>query len=160
MRCFSSSATVWYKRIFPIFWFGFLGVFFLFNLYALLTGRFGDSLGSLPMLVVPIAMAIFGYYFMQKFVFDLVDEVEDAGDALIVKNGARSERIALSDIVNVNYSPMMNPPRVTLVLRKAGVFGDQVSFCAPIQLMPFGSHPSIEGLIRRIDASRNASRRH
>ena len=33
--------------------------------------------------------------------FDLVDEVLDAGDALIVRNGDREERILFADIVDV-----------------------------------------------------------
>lgn len=161
MRLLSSRATFWQKRIFPVIWFGFLGVFVAVNLGLLLTGRVRDFTTFMPMLIFPVGMAVFGYAFMKKLVFDLVDEVEDDGDALIVKNGGRSDRIALADIMNVSYSPLINPPRVTLTLRTASAFGNQISFCAPLRFVPFASHPRIEELIRRIDASREqAARRH
>jgi hypothetical protein len=87
----------------------------------------------------------FGYFLMQKLVFDLIDEVWDDGDALVVKNDGQDQRVALSDIKNVNYSPLINPPRVTLSLRRPTVFGEQIAFCAPIRLVPFpkpGHHRS------------------
>ena len=65
-----------------------------------------------------------------------VDEVCDDGDALVVKNRGQEQRIALADIKNVNYSPFVSPPRVTLSLRRPTVFGDQISFCAPVRLLP------------------------
>jgi hypothetical protein len=105
-------------------------------------------------LLVPAIMMIVGYIMMKKLLFDLVDEVLDAGDALVVRNGDREERVALSDIMNVGYSPYMNPPRVTLSLRNPGIFGDKVSFCAPVSFMPFSASPIIDELIKRIDAAR------
>jgi hypothetical protein len=82
--------------------------------------------------------------------------VVDLGDALLVKNGDQEDHIALSDIINVNYTPLMNPPRVTLSFRKAGLFGKQVSFCAPVRFVPFASSPIIVDLINRVDAARRA----
>ena len=35
-----------------------------------------------------------------------------------------------------------------------GVFGDNVSFCAPVRFIPFSTHPIINELIERIDAAR------
>jgi hypothetical protein len=94
------------------------------------------------------------YFVMKKLMFDLVDEVLDAGDALIVRNGGQQERVALSDIMNVSYSPLVSPPRVTLSLRRPSIFGSEVTFCAPIRLMPLSPSPIISDLIRRIDAQR------
>ena len=54
---------------------------------------------------------------------DLVDEVWDASDALVVRNKGEEARIRLSDIINVSYSPVGSPPRVTLSLRTPGRFG-------------------------------------
>ena len=87
-------------------------------------------------------------------VFDLVDKVMDAGDALVIINGDREERVALSDITNVSYSQLMNPARVTLSLRRPTIFGDRVTFSAPVQVVPFASSPVIEALIKRVDAAR------
>ena len=104
--------------------------------------------------IAPIAMIGFGYFIMQKLVFDLVDEVWDNSDALLVKNRGQEQRIALGEIKNVNYSPFMNPPRVTLSLRRPDVFGEQITFSAPVRLVPFSSRPLNADLIERIDRAR------
>ena len=145
MRRISSGWTFFYKRVFPILWFGFLVVFAGIGVVR------GQGLG---VVIVPLAMIGFGYFLMQKLVFDLADEVWDEGDALRVKNGGQEQRIALSDIKNVNYSPFMNPPRVTLSLRRPTVFGEQITFCGPVQLVPFSSSPVIADLIERVDRAR------
>ena len=146
----SSKMTFFYKRVFPIIWFGFLAAFFVI---ALVNGR-TDLFSHLPNLIIPAVMAIIGYRFMKKMAFNLVDEVFDLGDALLVRNGGQEERIALADIKNVNFFPYMSPPQVTLSLRRPSVFGDTVVFCAPGRLMPLSPSPAIEKLVDRIDAAR------
>ena len=146
MRRISSGWTFFYKRVFPIIWFGFLVVFV----------GIGIVKGQGAVVVfVPIAMIGFGYFLMKKLVFDLVDEVWDDGDALVAKNGGQEQRVALSDIKNVNYSPFVSPPRVTLSLRRPTVFGEQITFCAPVRLVPFSPSPVITDLIERIDRARH-----
>jgi hypothetical protein len=98
-------------------------------------------------------MMVFGYFVMKKLIFDLVDNVMDLDDTLLVKNGNQEDRIALSDIVNVNYSPVVNPPRVVLSLRKPSKFGAQIAFCAPVRFVPFAPSPVIDALIARVDAA-------
>jgi len=145
MRRISSDWTFFYKRVFPALWFGFLAVFV----------SIGVVNGQGPFVVIaPIAMIGFGYFIMQKLVFDLVDEVCDDGDALVVKNRGQEQRIALADIKNVNYSPFISPPRVTLSLRRPTVFGEQITFCAPVRLVPFSPSPVIADLIERVDHAR------
>lgn len=151
MPLMSSKMTFFYKRIFPIIWFGFLAVFVLI---ALLKGLGPDQISNLPFLIVPVLMAIIGYRFMKKLVFNLVDEVFDVGDALLVRSGGREERIAFADIKNVNYFLYMSPPQVTLSMRRPTVFGDTIVFCAPFGIMPQSSSPIIDNLIDRIDAAR------
>jgi hypothetical protein len=150
MRRISSRATFWYKRVFPAFWFGFLvlfiGVPFFFDK--------GGHAPPFPFFVIPLVMMAFGFFIMKKLVFDLVDEVWDDGDTLLVKNRGQEERIVLSDIKNVNYSPYVNPPRVTLSLRRPTIFGEQISFGAPVRFIPFTTSPAIDSLIDRIDAAR------
>jgi hypothetical protein len=145
MRRISSGWTFFYKRIFPIIWVGFLAVF----------AGIGAVKGQGPFaVIVPLVMIGFGYFLMQKLVFDLVDEVSDDGDALVVKNRGQEQRIALADIKNVNYSPFVSPPRVTLSLRRPTVFGEQITFCAPLRLAPFSQSPVIADLIERVDRAR------
>lgn len=114
MRRISSKTTFLHKRIFPVFWFGLLAIFVA---VALIAGP-GDP-SQLPIfLIVPIFMGGFGYFIMKKLVFDLVDEVWDDGTSLLIRNRGQEDRVRLSDIMNVSYSPLINPPRVTLMLRK------------------------------------------
>jgi hypothetical protein len=155
MRAISSRMTFFYKRIFPIIWFGFLLFFMAIPFVAPLIGV---SISGSPMafLLMPAFMIVVGYFSMKKLVFYLVDEVLDAGDGLVIRNGHLEERVALSDIMNVGYSQFMNPPRVILSLRNPGMFGNQVSFCAPASLLPFSTSPIIDELIKRIDAARTA----
>ena len=119
----------------------------------MLASRSGRS-PPLPFLIVPMLMAVLGYVLMKKLLFDLVDEVWDDGDTLIVKNGNREAQIALTDVINVGYDVLINPPRVTLKLRRACIFGRDVSFCAPVRWLPFSTSPIIDELIHRIDAKR------
>ena len=142
--------TFVHKRIFPILWFGLLPIFFCVGLIA--PWRNGQPIA--PFVFMPLVMIVFGYFLMKKLVFDIVDEVLDAGDALVVRNGGQEERIALSDIKNISYSTLMNPPRVTLSLRRPTVFGDTVSFCPPARFVPFATNPLIRELIDRVDEAR------
>jgi hypothetical protein len=151
MRRVSSKSTFLYKRIFPVFWFGFLVLFLGISLVTLPRS---NQAAALPFLIMPLLMMGFGYFLMKKLIFDLVDEVWDDGDALEVKNRGQTQRIALTDIKNVNYAPLINPPRVTLSLRRSTIFGDQVTFCAPVRFVPFASSPVINDLIDRIDLAR------
>jgi hypothetical protein len=152
MRQISSKMTFFYKRIFPILWFGFLAVFFAIGLFS---ASRGGQAAPVPFLIMPVAMAAFGYWIMRKLIFNLVDEVLDAGDALIVRGGGREERIALSEIKNVNYTPYMSPPQVTLSVRRRTSFGETIAFCAPVSIFPFWTSPVIQDLIDRIDAARS-----
>src|SRR4029077_7289747 len=98
------------------------------------------------------------FFVFRKLIFDLVDEVWDAGDALVVRNKGHEERILLPDIINVGYTQFVNPPRVTLWLRTPGRFGDRVSFCPPARVSPLAVSPIVDELVRRVDDARRARR--
>jgi hypothetical protein len=151
MRRISSKATFWYKWVFPIIWFGFLAVFIAIGV---VMNTRSSGTHFLPFLILPVLMVVFGYFMMKKLIFDLVDEVWDDGSALVVRNRGQDDRIALSNIINVSYSPLINPPLVTLMLRQPSVFGTEISFSAPVRFMPFTKSPLLEDLIRRVDAAR------
>jgi hypothetical protein len=151
MRRISSRATFFYKRIFPIIFFALLLLLVAFGIFTgLRLGRFPPA----PFFIVPVVIIAVVYFVLNKLVFDMVDEVLDAGDALIVRNGGREDRIALAEVMNVSYSPFVNPPRVVLALRRPSVFGTQVAFCAPARFVPFAANPLVDELIQRIDAAR------
>jgi hypothetical protein len=105
MRQISSGTTFYNKRVSPVSFLGMSAVILIVALYQALT-RGGEAIFFV--IVVMLALAC-GSYFAKKNFFDLVDEVRDAGDALIVRNGGREERIALSDITNVSYSLFFQP---------------------------------------------------
>ena len=147
----SPKTTFFYKRIFPVLFFGVVAMLFLVGLFRVVDS---DPILYLPFVIVPVLMGIFSYQYIKKFSYNLVDEVLDVGDALLVRSGGREERIALADITNVNYLPYGNPSQVSLSLRRPSVFGDTIVFCGPTRFMPLSSDPIIEKLIHRIDAAR------
>jgi hypothetical protein len=142
--------TFYSKRVFPVVWFGFLGIF-VFSALSASAGRGFQA----AFLVMPLVMAVFGYFLMKKLVFDLVDEVWDDGTDLVVKNRGQVERIALSNITNVSYMAVSNPQRVTLTLRNPGPLGKEVTFSPPVRWVPFARSPIVDQLIERIDAARS-----
>ncbi len=142
----SSKATFLYKRIFPIFWFGFIAAFLAISLLA------GATRDDWMFLVVPCAMAIFGFFLFRRLLWDLADEVVDGGDYLLVKFRGSEERIPLSNIMNVSSSTNMNPPRIVLRLVSPGKFGSEVAFFPqrPFTFNPFAKIPIAEDLIGRV----------
>jgi tellurite resistance protein TehA-like permease len=154
MRRISSKMTFFYKRIFPAAWFGFLILIFLLIAVPLFFGGKQTEPPPYPMLVVPLAMMGFGYFFMKKLVSDLVDEVWEDGDSLVVKNRGQEEHIAFGNIKNISYSQFMNPPRVTVVTRTPTTFGDKIAFFTPARFFPLSSSPLIDDLIDRVDQAR------
>jgi hypothetical protein len=155
MRRISSGWTFFYKRVFPIIWFGGLALFLGISLFAV---PGSSQPAAFPFLIVPIVMMGFGYFLMKMLVFDLVDEVCEDGNTLLVKNGGQEQRIEFADIKNVNYTVLTSPPRITLSLRRPTVFGDRIVFCAPVRFIPFATSPIINELIDRIDAARQKQR--
>jgi hypothetical protein len=147
MRRISSKLTYVYKRVFPAVWFGVLALVVGIVMAASWTAK---SWPPLPFLIVPASIALIGYVIMEKLVFDLVDEVFDDKEALIIKNGRKEERVDLRDIVRVDFTQFVNPPRVTLSLRKPSSFGAEVSFCAPFRFSFFSPSLIAKELAQRI----------
>lgn len=148
MKLISSKGTTFFnKRVFPVIWFGFIGVFFftaLFNIKEQI---------PIPVIIMPIVMGVFGYFIMKHLVFDLMDEVWDKGDVLIVRNNKEEDIIPLSNIINLSSTTFTNPPRITLTLRQPCRFGKEVTFSPPLKLFQFKS-PITNELIERIDKAR------
>src|ERR1039458_5176246 len=57
MKRISSKGTFIYKRVFPLFWFGFIA--FIVIIVLLTSGR--THAAPIPFLVAPVVMAVFGY---------------------------------------------------------------------------------------------------
>jgi len=150
-RLISSRMTFYFKRVFPIFWFGFLVTFMGLSLLSNLS-----EIDKAIFLIAPIVMAGFGYFFMKALLWDLADQVFDCGDHLLIMKGGKSERIQLSEIVNVNYVTLMNPQRVTLAIRnQAGKSHREIAFSPKTVWWPFAKDRTILELIDRIDFARS-----
>ena len=149
----SSRNTFFQKKVLPYLLFGVIAIGVVLPLIAT---RGNPHAPPWPVFAAPLAVAIIVYVVLRKMVFDLADEVWDEGDALRVRFGEDEERIPLAEIINVSYSGITNPPRITLTLRTAGRFGREVTF-SPQQsfLSPlFRPNPLVNDLIERVDAAR------
>lgn len=151
MRRISAQSTLRYKRLFPpIFLSGWI-------LFAGLPAIFGSNQAEpIPYFnyIFPAFTAYVSFIIMKKYIFTLVDEVWDDGNALVVRNRGQEERIALRDIKDINCSSNVNWPRATLMLQRPTVFGDKITFAVPVHFMPSATSPIIKDLIERVDAAR------
>jgi hypothetical protein len=152
MTRLSSQWTFFYKRLFPVMWLG------LIALFAVLPWTYRHPMRGplLPMLIVPVMMGVVGYLLFRRLLFDLVDEVWDDGEALVARNGGVEQRIPLHSIINVGFSTLTRPERVTLRLGESGPLGPEVTFMPPLRFVSFGRNPVIDELIGRVDRARRA----
>ena len=153
MRRISSSITFFYKRVFPCLWFGFLALFVCGAVPAVVA-----KADAWPMLIVPVFLAVFGYFLFRALLFDLVDEVYLGQDELIVRNRGDEDRFPLSNIINVNASVLVNPERITLTLREPCKFGKEITFSPPMRFAHFTRHPMAAELIQLAGDARPQSR--
>jgi hypothetical protein len=151
MELLSSRMTFFYKRVFPAFWCCFVVLFTVMALAA----RAWET--DPVILVAPVVMLAFGFFLFRALLWNLADEVRDAGTTLVVRKGAVEERVRLADIVNVSMSQFTNPRRLSLRLRTPGKLGDEIAFIPPWssrQFNPLARNPIAESLIKRVDAER------
>lgn len=143
-----SGSTLYYKKIFPTIWFGLLGFMIILQL--------ASGKASFFTLIFPLAMAAFGFVLFRKLVWDLVDEAYDYGDALLFRNGEVEQKVELSEIINIDYTDMSAPERVTVHCRNSGSLGKEIVFTLPTRFNPFSKSPVVRDLIERVDTSRRA----
>src|SRR5258705_4778761 len=120
MTGISSKSTFYYKWVFPIFWFGFLACFVAESLWS------GAAWREPTFIIGPCIMAVFGFFLLKKMVWNLADEVQDGGDYLLIRYRSNDDRLPLSNVMNVNASTNMNPPRINPRLVKPGKVGPEV----------------------------------
>jgi hypothetical protein len=153
LKRISSKRTIFYKRVFPVLWFGFIAFFLVVNVLT----RQRTHAAAIPILIVPVVMVIVGYTLFRRLVFDLVAEVWDDGDTLVVRNAGVEERVPLRNIINIGYSSLTNPERVTLTLRDPGPLGKEITFMPlprPFSFQWLSRNPIIDELIERVDQAR------
>jgi hypothetical protein len=145
MRQLSSSSTWWHKKAFPMIWFGFLGFMMLIMLPSVLQEQ-----TPAPIILIPLGLAIFGFFLLRLLVWPLVDEVYLDSDDVVVRNKGEEDRFPFSNVINVQGSEYTNPERITLNLKQPCLFGDEIKFMPPPRWLAYGKHPLANELIRRI----------
>ena len=150
MKRISSKMTFFYKRVFPVLWFGALAAAFISPLSS---GAFATD----PMIIVILCVVVVvGLVAMRRFIWRLADEVFDNGQSLLVRYRGYEEHVALSNIMNVSVSSLTRPPRVTLRLIAPAHFGSEVAFVpkSRFTLNPFAKNAVGEELISRVYQAR------
>lgn len=142
MRRISSRLTVFYKRIFPLLWFGLIAT----NVVVVAFAWPADSAHQIMAVAIPILMAIFGGLLVRWLLFDLATEVFlDDHDVVV---GA--ERIPIAQIEDLRATQFFNPERITLVLKD----GRKIAFAPPARFHLFSQHPVTEELMKRMLSAR------
>jgi hypothetical protein len=119
-----SIGTLFYKRVFPVFFVvgGIVAVGFgLWNA----TMRAGSFMEVIPF----VGVTAVGFAIIRFVAADLADEVLDGGDYLLVRKDGIEERVPLTEIETVTESIWnKRPPRLELVRRSAGKLGRVIAF--------------------------------
>jgi hypothetical protein len=150
MKRISSRWTFFYKRVLPLIWFAALA----FVMLAILVPSGRRFAPPAPLVAMPLVLGIFGYLILRRLVLDLADQVWDDGDALLISNAGIEQRIALADIINIGFSTMTRPERVTLLLRDPGLMRKEIVFSPRSRFLPWTRSPIIDDLIERVDRAR------
>lgn len=151
MRRISLRGSFFFKRAVLLLWFGVYASFGIHVYSAISKGK-----AHFLFIVIPISMAVLAYLIMKPLWLDYVDEVWDVGDALIIKNQNRQDRIPLSEITNVcnindsDFRDQMLFSTVTLTLKKPCRFGKEVTFLTKSGYIPFRNSPIADELLKRI----------
>lgn len=152
-KLISSRTTYFQKRVFPVMWFG---IIIAVSVTAVLAPKKSEL--PLALLLIPIVMALFGYALMRLLIFDLVDAVYDCGDHLLICSGNEKWRVPIENIMNIGYSGVTNPKRITLTIRApTGQASKDITFMPPHSWVIFAKHPLVTELIQRVDATRPKS---
>ena len=151
MRRLSSKWTYFYKKVFPLLWFTGLAAMAVTGLCAS-SAKSPNAPPAIIFLMVPAFMSFVGYMIMKNMVFDLLDDVLDEGDSLVLVKGDIKDTIRISDIINVSDAYLINPPRITLLLRQPCRFGKEVAFspARSFQFNVFKRNPIAQELIERV----------
>jgi len=155
VKLLSSKMTFFYKRVFPVLWFGII----LVALGVLVAGGLHDKHGKpvpAAAFLPPAVLLVIGGLVMKYLLFDLADEVFDGVEFLVVRKGGVEEKILFGNVRNVSFQSLINPPRVTLSLREDTRLGREIAFIPPWRFAEAfrGRNPVVESLIDRMDRAR------
>lgn len=125
MKRISAANTRLYQTYKPfLFW------YFALMLVAMCLRRRLEAMGIQFPLVIGVSMLLaLAIAWCTRYVMHIADEVDDLGDALVVKLRGRLDRIDLGNIVEVRDRTMKSwPPKIALHLLTPCAFGSVVVF--------------------------------
>lgn len=163
MRRLSSKSTWFYKRVFPLLWFGFILVFLGVSLQVEYRTAGVDALSPESILVlVGLLIAGVGLVAFRHLIFDRVDKgwlagAGSDGDFLVVKNRARKRRTAPSDVITIHSTTHANPRRNTVMLRAGAHYNSDMPASPRGFLSAFNPGRIASEPINRVDAARQAT---
>ena len=145
-RRISSRWTLFHKVIFPVCWIGafVVGTALMF----LVPADASNDLQTMRWFF--LGMTILGGSIILGLALPL--KYVDLGErSFFVRARSREIEIPFQEVADVTGSRFVNPPRLTLHLRRAGELGDRIVFLPPLRLY-FGwkAHPLAKELRERI----------
>lgn len=147
IRRLSSTLVLWWYKRSGLWLLGAAAVLYIgITLFLVIRGRLEPA-----WLLAPVAITVVGVVYIRRFVLPLADEVFDDRDALVVRRGADSVRIALPDIARIDYSLVLDPPRITVHTRQ----GESIAFMPYLTpgMCFFREHPLVAELRSRTAGS-------
>ena len=140
------------KYVLPLFWMA----FFAFWMTGVVTAGMQGFRNAWIMAAIAVPFMGIMACMQWKLVRGHADDVALDGDQLVVRNRGVEDRIALSNIVNVDAIEFTRPARITLRLRTPSRFGNQISFFprSGFKLNPFARNRTVDLLIQRVDRAR------
>lgn len=146
MKKISSDKTFLHKNVYPLFMLAVAAIMLLIFIGTMVRDR---EINFLLLGFVGLAI-VYVYSEYRKRAVDLVDEVWDEGDALLVKNGDREERVAISNISKLRYGGLGNAHFVSLTLREPCAFGQTIRFVPLRKAYRLFKNPLIADLAMRV----------
>lgn len=129
VRKLSSSVTLVYKFLFPVFWIGMFS-FGTFTLY--FDPQAWSSRGHMQsnpapfFLIATVLGTLFLYWACMR-----LKVVKLEGSDLIISNYLRTVRVPLRDVESVSASLFMNPELIWITFRQPTDFGSKIVFMPP-----------------------------
>lgn len=144
-----SSPWTRFWKAFPLL---FVGVWLVMLTHAYLTRDADTFVAGVVLLIVLIPAMTFMHLRYRR----LVDRAEIAGDRLLLVRRGQEQHVPLADVLSVNPGMLNAPTIVSVRLRKAGPFGDEVHFASRMSSPKWTSTRlhAVESLIMAVDAAK------
>ena len=140
-RRLSSRWTFFHKVIFPAGW---IAVFLVGTVAMFITPAESNEARTVRWLL--LAVTVFGAALILHVTLPL-KHVEVGDRSFFVSDRTREVEVPFRDVARVTGTRLVNPPRVTLHLHRAGELGDRVVFLPPLRFRSgFKTHPMVKEL--------------